>query len=55
LYESKWDEAIADARHKLSEGKVYLARFRAAIKFFEKNKVSGVPWPRSKSRSKEPR
>jgi hypothetical protein len=27
------------------EGKLYVAKLRAAIKLFEKNKQAGTPWP----------
>jgi len=46
--DSRWDEAISDAKRKLFEGKIYLTRLRAAIKGFEKYKANGVPWPETR-------
>jgi hypothetical protein len=43
--EHRWDEAIADARRKLMEAKVYLARIKAALKILERKKGVGEPWP----------
>jgi hypothetical protein len=42
---STWDEAILDARQKVVQGKLYLARLKSAIKVFEKRKAAGDPWP----------
>jgi hypothetical protein len=50
--DSRWDEAISDARRKLSEGKNYVAHLKSAIKLFERNKASGVPWPTRKRATK---
>jgi len=41
---SRWDEALADAKQKLLQGKIYVAQIRAAIKLFESNKADHVPW-----------
>jgi hypothetical protein len=53
IMDSRWDEAIADARQKLIEGKAYVARVKTAIKSFEKNKAEGVPWPTRKRSTKQ--
>ena len=50
---SKWEEAIQDARQKLMEGKLYVARIKAAIKLFESQKSNGAPWP-TQSRDQKP-
>jgi len=42
---SNWDEAIADAQHKMGRGKLYVAQLRAAIKSLERSKREGEPWP----------
>ncbi len=52
IIDPHWDEAIADAKRKLGEGKTYLARIKAAIKVFEKNKGDGVQWPSRKRTTK---
>jgi hypothetical protein len=52
IIDPRWDEAIADARRKISEVRGYIAQLRAAIKVFEKNKGNGVRWPKSKRTTK---
>jgi hypothetical protein len=44
-----WDEAIADARQKLIEGKAYVKRLRLALRILERNKETKVPLSRVQS------
>jgi len=41
---------IEDARQKLADGKAYVRRVRDALKVLERNKGSGIPLPRGKSK-----
>jgi hypothetical protein len=46
---SEWDSAIQDARQKIVEGKIYLARIKSALKLFERKRAVGEPWPGTQS------
>lgn len=40
-----WDLALADALRKYTEGKRYVAQMKIVIKWIEKKKANGEPWP----------
>ena len=44
-----WESALILAKDKLSEGKVFVAKMKAAIKHCEEMIASGEPWPGSKN------
>ena len=41
-----WKEAIADAERKLTEGRIYVARIRSAIRTMKEKMEAGEAWPR---------
>ncbi len=47
---SNWDEALSDARQRLTKGKLYVARMRRVIKLFEEKKKMRDPWPGDSAR-----
>lgn len=44
----EWDGAIEDARRKIAETKLRLARLKAALHWFESQRESGEPFPSEK-------
>jgi hypothetical protein len=52
-HDSKWDEAITDAKGELLRLTVQAKRLQQAIKIFQANKRDGVQWPKSKGDTPE--
>ncbi len=46
---SSWDEAIQEAERKLRTSTTRTKQLEAAIRTFRAHKSSGLPWPRTKS------
>jgi len=44
-----WVAALEEAKKQLGEGKLSLAKLRAAVRFFEQKVASGESWPGEKA------
>lgn len=46
---NKWQEALDDARRKLADGRLYVAKMKAAVKKLEEMAASDEAWPGDKA------
>lgn len=43
--DSKWDNAISDAKAEIAETERRIGRLRNALRIFKEQKLKGIPWP----------
>jgi len=49
--ETGWQEALEVAKTKLWEGKMFVAKMRAAVQTIERKLAAGEPWPGSERKA----